>query len=99
MAVEDAYILSNLLAKCTSASDLGAAFDAYDFVRVPRALRVSSQSRYHGTVLDLEGDEIGDDLEKLAEWLKTSVKWIWNEDLEGHLALALQKFEAEAVRP
>jgi len=92
MALEDAYVLANLLGKCSS-SDIVKAFDAYDYVRVPRALRVTSMSREHGKVLDMEGDGVGDDLEKMAEKLNTTVRWIWNEDLEAHLAIAEKRFE------
>jgi salicylate hydroxylase len=96
MAVEDAYVLSNLLAACKSPSDIKRAFDAYDFVRVPRALRVTSMSRKEGKVLDMEGDGIGDDLEKIAESLDSTVRWIWNEDLEAHLDKAMNKFQIDA---
>lgn len=93
MAIEDAYVLSNLLGKCTSAADIEAAFQGYDAVRVPRALKVTEMSLAHGKVLDMEGDGVGDDLEKLAEKLNSTVRWIWNEDLESHLAQATKKFE------
>jgi salicylate hydroxylase len=46
--LEDAYVLSNLLGKCISTGDIEKAFDAYDFVRVPRALRVTAMSREQG---------------------------------------------------
>jgi len=96
MAVEDAYVLSNLLVACRSPSDIKRAFDAYDFDRVPRALRVTSMSRKEGKVLDMEGDGIGDDLEKIAESLDSTVRWIWNEDLEAHLDKAMNKFQIDA---
>jgi salicylate hydroxylase len=92
MAVEDAYVLSNLFAVCKSPSDIKRAFDAYDFVRVPRALRVTSMSRKEGKVLDMEGDGIRDDLEKIAKSLDITVRWIWNKDLEAHLGKAMDKF-------
>ena len=95
MAVEDAYVLASLLAACASPSDIIHAFDAYDYVRVPRALRVTSMSREHGKVMDMEGDAIGDDLEKLAEELDSTVRWIWNEDLEAHLGKAMKKFQID----
>lgn len=95
MAVEDAYVLSSLIGKCSSAKDLTAAFKAYDHVRVPRALKVTSMSREQGKLLDMEGDELGDDLEKIAAALQTRVRWIWDVDLEAHLEEAVVKFAKE----
>lgn len=93
MALEDAYVLSNLLGECTSTADLIPAFEAYDSVRVPRTMGVTAASLKQGKVLDLEGDGIGDDLEKLAANLNIDVRWIWDEDLEAHLAKAKEKLE------
>lgn len=92
MALEDAYVLANLLGDCTSTADLIPAFEAYDSVRVPRTMGVTAASFKQGKVLDLEGEGIGDDLEKIAASLETDVRWIWDEDLEAHLAKARQKF-------
>jgi len=92
MALEDVYVLSNLLSLCSTPADIVTAFDAYDFVRVPRTLKVIFMSRAQGKTLDLEG-AAGDDLEKIAELLNTEVRWIWNEDLPAHLAKAIKKFE------
>jgi len=93
MAIEDAYVLSNLIHSCSLPSDLVKAFDAYDFVRVPRALKVTSMSREQGERLDMQSASAGDDLEKIAKDLNTKVRWIWDEDLEAHLGEALKKFE------
>lgn len=92
MALEDAYVLSNLLSQCSSPEDILIAFEAYDFVRVPRALKVTEMSREQGKTLDFQGVS-GDDLEQLAEQLRTQVRWIWDEDLKAHLATAQAKFE------
>ncbi len=93
MSLEDAYVLSNLLSRCVTTDDLLMAFDAYDFVRVPRALRVTAMSREQGKAMDMEGEFAGDNLEKLAEEFDMRVRWIWNEDLEAHLAKAVERFE------
>lgn len=92
MALEDAYVLSNLLSQCSTPADILTAFEAYDYVRVPRALKVTEMSREQGLTLDFQGVN-GDDLEKLSEQLKTQVRWIWDEDLKAHLATAQAKFE------
>jgi len=93
MAIEDAYVLSNLLSKCSSRGDLTKAFDAYDATRLPRALKVILASREQGMRLDMEGETAGDDLTKLAEELHAVTKWIWDIDLEAHLGEALKMFE------
>jgi len=94
MAIEDAYILSNLLVKCNSREDITNAFVAYDAVRLPRTLKVISASREQGLRLDMEGESAGDDLTKLKEELHTAAKWIWEIDLEAHLEQALEKLRA-----
>lgn len=93
MALEDAYVLSNLLGEAKSVQDIKTVFEAYDFVRVPRALRVTAMSLEQGKILDMEGTGVGDDLKLLAEKLNTQVRWIWDVDLEAHLAEAMEKFE------
>ena len=93
MALEDAFVLSNILGRCTSTVDLPAALVAYDSVRLPRALRVASMSLEQGKLLDMEGEGLGDDLEKIAAALNTRVRWIWNMDLEAHVAEAVKKFD------
>lgn len=93
MAIEDAYILSNLLGKCRSRTDVPKALDAYDMARVPRTSRVVSGSFEQGKQLDLQGAETGDDLGKLAQELNTGVRWIWYEDMEAELAKAMAKFQ------
>ena len=66
MALEDVYILSNLLGACSSTADLEAAFAAYAAVRVPRTKSVTAWSRKYGMIREMEDEEIGDDLEKIA---------------------------------
>jgi hypothetical protein len=52
-------------------------------------------SREEGKVLDMEGDGIENDLEKIAGVLDSTVRWIWNEDLEAHLGKAIKKFRID----
>lgn len=93
IAIEYAYVRANLLGLCTSSAEITAAFAAYEAVRVPRALKVIQLSNTQGKMLDMEGGGIGDDLEKLAEELNKAVRWIWDVDLEAHLAEAVRIFE------
>lgn len=95
MAIEDAYVLSNLLGECNSRANIVKSLDAYDFVRLPRTLKVVAESFEQGKRLDLQGDRIGDDLEKLATELNIGVRWIWNENMEVHMAKAVEKFLAD----
>lgn len=98
MAIEDTYILSNLLARCTSAAEISAAFKGYDHVRVPRALRVTAMSLEQGKTLDLEGSGVYADLNKLRERLDTAVRWVWDIDFDEHLKEAMCKFDEENAK-
>lgn len=96
MSIEDAYVLSSLLGRCTSRFDLSAAFKAYDYVRVPRTCRVITASREQGNLPCFESPEAGSDLEKVAEPLNWDRRlWLWELDVEGHCEKALEKFEKE----
>ncbi|KFY51691.1 hypothetical protein V497_08925, partial [Pseudogymnoascus sp. VKM F-4516 (FW-969)] len=66
MAFEDALVLSRLLPLCDGPADIQRAFKAYDAVRVPRTQAVTRESRKQGLVLDMRGEGVGEDLEKLA---------------------------------
>lgn len=93
MAIEDSYILSNLLGDCSSREHVSAALAAYDSVRVPRAIRVASESFENGNRLDLQGSTAGCDLDKVAAELNTTARWIWDLDLEEHLKTAAENFK------
>lgn len=94
-AIEDAYILSNLLGSipttttsATSPLTIENAFRAYDAVRRPRTLRVVTTSRDAGLLYDFEDAEIGWDLERVGERLSQRYRWIWEVDLEAELERA-----------
>lgn len=93
MAIEDSYILSNLLGDCLSREDISAALAAYDTVRVPRAIRVASESFENGNRLDLQGNTSGCDFDKIAAELDNVARWIWGMDIEEHLRTAAAQFE------
>lgn len=88
MAMEDAYILSNLLADISNAQDIGIAFKTYDAIRRPRSQRLVTSSREAGEVYHLEGTPLGDE-DALRENLENRYKWIWNHDQKQELAEAL----------
>ncbi|OBT49161.1 hypothetical protein VE00_00004 [Pseudogymnoascus sp. WSF 3629] len=92
MALEDALVLSRLLPLCTGPSDIQRAFLAYDAVRVPRTQAVVRESREQGRILDMRGEGVGADLERLREALDGRVRWIWGVDLEEHCREAVRGF-------
>ncbi len=85
MAMEDAFMLSSLLANVTDPVELSAAFKAYDAIRRPRSQRLVTSSRDAGEVYQLEKTAIGDDA-ALKENLENRYKWIWNSDPDQELA-------------
>ena len=93
MAVEDAYVLSNLLAKATNGTDINHAFKAYDEIRRPRSQRLVTCSRETGMLYDFQLAETSDDREKLKENLDRRLRWIWDEDIQKHCATAIERFD------
>lgn len=85
MALEDAFILSNLIGSIHSSSDLESAFKAYDAIRRPRTQDLVTTSKEAGEVVEFEGKDIGDDIEKLKANLDVRFDWIWDEDLDQEL--------------
>ena len=87
MAVEDAYVLARILRETKTASQLPAAFLAYDSVRRERTQKLVTTSREAGYVLHFE--LVGDDLPKIKQALKGRMDWIWNHDFEAEVSRAL----------
>ena len=81
MAVEDALILSEMLASINSVGELGTAFAAYDAVRRPRSQKLVTSSRKVGKIYNFEDEVIGNDMEATREYLEHAWDWIWKEDL------------------
>lgn len=88
MAVEDALVLSRLLASIGSVGEFESAFAAYDAVRRPRSQRLVASSRKTGEVYDFEDEIIGDNIKATREYLEQAWDWIWNENLIRQLELA-----------
>lgn len=100
MAVEDALILSRLLASIASVRELENAFAAYDAVRRPRSQRLVASSRKTGEVYDFEDEIIGGNMKATREYLEQAWDWIWNEDLNRQLETAqlyLKEHKKQAV--
>ena len=85
MAIEDAYVLSNLLGQVQDLSHIEAAFKAFDTVRRPRTQKLVATSREAGELWGLELDGVGDNLVKLNDNLDNRMHWIWNENLEAEV--------------
>ncbi|KAG6623622.1 mannitol 1-phosphate dehydrogenase [Phytophthora cinnamomi] len=94
MAIEDAYVLSSLLADVHHASELRAAFQAFEKVRLYRTQKVVATSHEAGQLYDLELPGYEDDVEKIAENLQKRMRWIWEEDLEQEVADAKMFYAA-----
>ena len=82
MAVEDAYVLSNLLGEAEDSAGAELAFKAYDAVRRERTQKLVATSREAGQLWELELDGVADDLGKVKENVEKRMRWIWEEDLE-----------------
>ena len=92
MAVEDALILTKLLASISQAADLQRVFSAYDLTRRPRSQRLVASSRRIGKIYDFEDRLIRDDMGAMREYLEHAWDWIWKEDLHVQLAKAKSLF-------
>ena len=88
MCVEDAYILSQMLARCHAKGDFNLAFKAYDAVRRPRSQKLVKTSKEAGQLWDLEGEGLGDDLEAFEKNATTRMSWIWDHDISVDLKRA-----------
>lgn len=88
MAVEDALILSRLLASIGSVGELESAFAAYDAVRRPRSQRLVASSRKIGEVYNFEDEIIGENMKATRAYLEQAWDWIWNENLDRQLEMA-----------
>ena len=87
MAVEDAFILSEVLSdpRTSSLDDIPTIFTAYNTVRWPRTQRLVQHSRECGMLYQLRKPGIEDDLEKLKVDLENMQRWIWDVNMEDHL--------------
>lgn len=89
MALEDAYVMSNLLGAVRESTQIESAFAAFDQVRRPRTQRLVRTSREAGELYELELEGVGDDGDRLRENLAARYGWIWEADLESDLEVAM----------
>jgi salicylate hydroxylase len=88
MAMEDAYVLSNLIGTAKGPRDLGKVFQAYDTVRRPRTQKLAWKSREAGVYHAFELENIEDDLGALQHEAAKIYSWVWGFDLEASLGEA-----------
>lgn len=88
MAMEDAYLLSSLIASISNVAQIEDAFRAYDAVRRPRTQGCVERSRNAAIAMDFLVPGVADDTAALKQTMETSYKWLWHEDLELQLCKA-----------
>ncbi|KAF1921271.1 mannitol 1-phosphate dehydrogenase [Ampelomyces quisqualis] len=89
MAMEDAYILSELIANVGDITHIEKAFRAYDMIRRPRTqecVRRSMEASVGYGFRGKEGEDVKGDLER-------SFRWLWGVDLVGELEIARRVLE------
>lgn len=87
-AIEDAFILSNLLGQVNSVDEIEKAFHAYDAVRRPRSQKVVATSRDAAKIYEFEDEKLKSNLDMIKRTLEMRYDWIWNEDLPQQLKTA-----------
>lgn len=88
MAIEDAYILGNLMASIKNVGGIEKAFAAYDHVRRPRTQKLVAKSKEAGTKHAFMLEGVGDNCEALQAYAQAQYRWIWNYNIEKSLAEA-----------
>lgn len=88
MAMEDAYILSSLIAAAGSVGDIDRAFRAYDAVRRPRTQECIRRSLQAAPRLGIGTQESVDGLDVFKEMTGESFRWLGHGDLEKQLDVA-----------
>ncbi|TAQ85365.1 hypothetical protein B7494_g6310 [Chlorociboria aeruginascens] len=88
-AIEDSYVLSNLIGRVYDITNIPAAFRAFDAVRRARTERIISTSRDAAEIYQLRS--LG--LEDVGPALGGRYDWIWDIDLDAHLAEAIGDYE------
>ncbi|KAF0331199.1 mannitol 1-phosphate dehydrogenase [Colletotrichum asianum] len=93
MAIEDAYVMGNLLSLISSPEEIEPAFAVYNKTRKERSQNLVTDSREQGQLYELE---FKDDPEWIAENLSTRMDWIWKYDLTQELEKGRRMLETKA---
>ncbi|KAF2155146.1 FAD/NAD(P)-binding domain-containing protein [Myriangium duriaei CBS 260.36] len=84
MAIEDALVMSNLLAGL-STTEAPRAFKAFDTARRPRTQKLVTTSHDTGLLYEFQLPGAMDDTNLVADNLSKRLKWIWDFDLKSHV--------------
>ncbi|KAI1760780.1 FAD/NAD(P)-binding domain-containing protein [Hypoxylon sp. FL1150] len=95
LAIEDAFILGNLLSIISSTAELEAAFKAFDAVRRPRCQKVIDTSRASGQLFSGQNLDVGIDAEKMAIEMSVLFEHIDALDLQAHKQAALDELRRQ----
>jgi 2-polyprenyl-6-methoxyphenol hydroxylase-like FAD-dependent oxidoreductase len=100
--LEDALVLSALLAELAKQSERGAsqlpaiqaALTAYDSVRRPRAQKQLEQAAEVGDMMFYQHKEVGDDMSKILPRLQQGrFNWLWFHDMDADVKEAISKMQ------
>lgn len=85
-AIEDAYVLAELLGdeKAVTATDVVAAFKAYDEIRRPRTQEIVKTSRENADLLCLVHPGVEGDGDQLVDIWRKRFRWLWDLDVQQH---------------
>ncbi|OLN95260.1 Salicylate hydroxylase 4 [Colletotrichum chlorophyti] len=93
MAIEDAYVMGNLLALVTDPGGIELAFAAYNKTRKERSQRLVADSREQGQLYELE---LQDDPKWIANNLSSRMDWVWKYDITQELEKGQRLLETKA---
>ncbi|KAH8923128.1 FAD/NAD(P)-binding domain-containing protein [Atractiella rhizophila] len=97
-AIEDAYLLANILAhELTKRETLGKALAVYSEIRLPRAQKVHWTSEKAGRVYEMVEPGIERDTEKMRAELETRMSWIWEWEPEEERSKAFELLLSSTV--
>lgn len=95
MAIEDAYVLGNLLGFVDDRDGIESALAVYDRTRRERSQRLVADSREQGQLYELE---LRDDPAWIADNLATRMDWVWEYDLREELERGRRMLESETTQ-
>jgi 2-polyprenyl-6-methoxyphenol hydroxylase-like FAD-dependent oxidoreductase len=106
--VEDALILSNVLAEVAKSSEQDANLEehiilglrAYDSIRRPRAQKQLEQSAEVARMIFFQHEEAGDDMNRILPRLQQGrFDWLWFHDVQEDVDKALSELQKAAREP
>jgi salicylate hydroxylase len=102
--LEDALVLSSVIAELTRlprsddnmTAHIEAGFEAYEFVRRPRAQKQLEQSAELARMIFFQHEEVGDDMSKILPRLQRGrFDWIWFHDVDEDVQKAIDRMRAD----